>query len=308
MYFLKLLESIRTPLSDKLFMIITNIGDETFFLLIALYIFWCVSKKTGYFLMSVCFTGTVLNQFLKLIFRIPRPWVLDSTFSAVEGAIERAGGYSFPSGHTQNAFGIFGTLSMSTRSTAKRVFFMTVASLVAFSRMYLGVHTPLDVLTSVAISLLLVFAFSKIFEGYDKNNKMIYILLFSMLAFSCVYVGYIELYPFAPGIDAHNLAEGSKNAYTLLGGILAMCVSVPIERRYINFNVKAPVLAQIFKTAAGAALIVLIKGVLKAPLLSLFGGHDAAHMVRYFIVVAFAVLVWPLTFRVFSRSKKKKSK
>ena len=74
-------------------------------------LFWCVYKRLGYYLLSVGLTGTVLNQFLKLLFRIPRPWVRDNSLTVVGDATEAATGYSFPSGHTQTAVGIYGGIA-----------------------------------------------------------------------------------------------------------------------------------------------------------------------------------------------------
>ena len=50
--------------------------------------------------MTVGFFGTLVNQFLKLVCRVPRPWVRDPNFTIVEAARADATGYSFPSGHT----------------------------------------------------------------------------------------------------------------------------------------------------------------------------------------------------------------
>ena len=50
--------------------------------------------------------------------------------------------------------------------------------------------------------------------------------------------------------------------------------------------------------------MVLVRSLLKAPLLAAFGGHDAAHAVRYFLMVLVAGAVWPLTFRFFERYAK----
>ena len=107
MGFLKFLEGIRNPVLDVFFSLITHLGEETVFMAVAIIVFWCFSKKDGYYLLSVGFIGTVLNQFLKLLFRIPRPWVKDPTFTIVESARAEATGYSFPSGHTQSAIGNF---------------------------------------------------------------------------------------------------------------------------------------------------------------------------------------------------------
>ena len=98
-------EQIRNPVMDQFMLLITHLGEETAFLVIALILFWCVDKYIGYYTLSVGFVGTLANQFLKLWFRIPRPWVQDPNFTILEQAREAASGYSFPSGHTQSAVG-----------------------------------------------------------------------------------------------------------------------------------------------------------------------------------------------------------
>ena len=107
---LRMLESLRVPAMDGLMQAVTELGSEVFFLVVALVLFWCVSKREGYYLLTVGFFGTVLNQFLKLLCRVPRPWVMDPEFTIVESARADATGYSFPSGHTQNSVGTFGVL------------------------------------------------------------------------------------------------------------------------------------------------------------------------------------------------------
>ena len=90
------LESVRTPFWDAVFSAVTHLGEETVFMVAAILIFWCVSKQEGYYLLLMGFFGTVVNQFLKLLFRIPRPWVRDPDFTIVESARAQATGYSFP--------------------------------------------------------------------------------------------------------------------------------------------------------------------------------------------------------------------
>ena len=114
MQFLYLLEKIRVPGLNELMLTITHLGEETAFLVLALVVFWCVDKYRGYFVLGVGLMGTVLSQFMKLLFRIPRPWVLDENFTILEEARAEAGGYSFPSGHTQSAVGTFGAIAAST--------------------------------------------------------------------------------------------------------------------------------------------------------------------------------------------------
>ena len=116
MDFLYLLEKIRMPGLNELMLAVTELGGELPFLVIALIVFWCVDKRRGYYVLSVGFLGTLTNQFMKLWFRIPRPWVLDPEFTILEQAREAATGYSFPSGHTQNAVGTFGALTVTSKT------------------------------------------------------------------------------------------------------------------------------------------------------------------------------------------------
>lgn len=83
MQFLYWLEGLRTPFMNTVMGLLTEFGAEAAFLLIALATFWCLDKKRGYYILSVGFFGTILNQFLKLAFQIPRPWVRDPNFSIV---------------------------------------------------------------------------------------------------------------------------------------------------------------------------------------------------------------------------------
>lgn len=305
MQLLYALESIRTPLLDTLMAWITECGGELVFMAVAITMFWCVSKACGYYMLTVGFTGTILNQFLKLAFQIPRPWIKDPDFTIVESARAGATGYSFPSGHTQNVFASFGCGMRWTKQTWLRIVCAVLVVLTAFSRMYLGVHTPLDVGVSFGIGLVLVFALYPLFSRIEERPNTMYWLFGVMIVLNLAYLLYAELWPFPADVDAANLAEGRKNAYTLLGAVLGMTGAYFIDRKYVHFDVRAVWWAQVLKVVLGLALTVALRTALKAPLLALFGGHNAAHLLRYFIMVLFAGGVWPMTFRWFGRLGKK---
>ncbi len=114
-------ESVRAPVLDGFFSLITHFGEETLFIAFGLLLFWCVDKKEGYYLLCVGLLGTALNQLLKLLFRIPRPWVRDPDFTIVESARAGATGYSFPSGHTQTSIGVYGAIARWTSRRAVRI-------------------------------------------------------------------------------------------------------------------------------------------------------------------------------------------
>ncbi len=301
MEFLYFLEEIRNPVLDTFFSLITHFGSETLFLAIAIIIFWCVSKSKGYFLMTVGFFGTLLNQFLKLLCRIPRPWVKDPEFTIVEAAREEATGYSFPSGHTQNAVSVLGCPARSFKSTALRIVCITLILLTGLSRMYLGVHTPLDVAVSLVIGTVLVFAFYPLFKKSEEKPVYMYAVLGVLALCSFLYVLFVEFNTWPADIDPHNLESGIKNGYLVLGCSLGMLLSYFLERKYIRFDVKAEWWAQLLKTAIGLGLVLALKAALKPVCIAVCGGHAVSTALRYFLVVMFAACVWPLTFPWFKK-------
>lgn len=298
MEFLYFLEGLRVPILDSFMLAITYFGDEIAFLVTALIIFWCVDKRKGYFILSVGFVGTLANQFMKLWFRIPRPWVLDENFTILEQAREAASGYSFPSGHTQSAVGTFGGLAAVTQNKVVRWSCIAVAVLVPFSRMYIGVHTPLDVLVAAGMALLLIFVMRPLVLGND--GKYIPLLLGIMTVLAVAFLCFVEFYPFPADIDTHNLESGLKNAYTLLGTLLGFLIVYTVDEKWLHFPVKAVWWAQIIKVLMGLGLVLAVKSGMKTPLNALFG-ESVGRAARYFLIVIVAGVLWPLTFKWFAK-------
>lgn len=300
MDFLRLLEKIRNPVFDFIFSLVTKLGEETVFMAVAIIIFWCFSKKDGYYILSVGFIGTILNQFLKLLFRIPRPWVLDPDFSIVESARAEATGYSFPSGHTQSSVGTFGSVAYIFKQKWVKIVAIVICVLVPFSRMYLGVHTPLDVLVSVEIALALIFLVKPIFDKAEKNPKILYIFFGAMFLVSLIFLLFVCFFNFPSDIDPHNYESGLKNACTLLGATLGFLIAYPIEVKFIKFETEGKWYVQLLKCAIGLGLVLAIKALLK-PLFLLFLPAMVERVIRYAIIVIFSAVIWPLTFKHFRK-------
>lgn len=307
MDFLHFLADLRNPVLDAFFSVITHLGEETFFIVFGLIFFWCVNKKEGYYMLSIGFIGTILNQFLKLWFRIPRPWVKDPAFKPIESAIGEATGYSFPSGHTQSSVGVFGGLARWNKNKVFRIICIIICILVPFSRLYLGVHTLLDVGVSVAIALILIFTLYPIIHKACEKPNVMRVLLGSMVLLSAGYLFFVLFYNFPLDVDVENLNSGTKNAYKMLGCTLGIFISHEIDIRFINFDTKGCLLSQILKLVIGVIPLLLIKEGLRVPLSLLFDGY-LADGVRYFLIVLFAGCVWPVTFKWFSKLEFKKNK
>ncbi len=295
------LESIRTPFLDAFFASITHLGSETLFIVLAIVMFWCVNKRSGYYLMTVGFFGTLVNQFLKLAFRVPRPWVRDPNFTIVEAARADATGYSFPSGHTQSVTAVLGCPARSSRSRFLRAVCVVLILLTALSRMYLGVHTSADVGVSLVLGTIMVFAFYPLFEKGEEKPALMYGAMGGLFALSVAFVLYAEWATWPADMDAYNMEHGIENAYLLMGCSAAMVLSCMIERRYIRFDTKAKPAAQVLKVVLGFALVLGIKEGAKPVLNAIFNGHHIARAIRYFLMVMFAACVWPLTFPWFQK-------
>ena len=296
MSFLYFLEGLRTPALDAFFSAVTHAGEETLFIVFGMMLFWCVSKKHGYYLLLVSFAGTIINQFLKLCFRVPRPWVRDPNFSIVESARAEATGYSFPSGHTQMSVGMYGSLARSFAHPLVRGISIALCVLVPLSRMYLGVHYPSDVLVSVVIALLLVFTLHPLVMRAVNEPKQMRRIFAALAAMTAAHLLFVHLYPFPADIDMHNYESGIKNGYTMLGCLLGLWVSYEVDTRYTRFSTEGTLPVQAVKLLVGFALLMGIRAALKAPLYALFAGNLFADCVRYFIMVVFAGCVWSLTF------------
>ncbi len=298
MGFLYVLEGLRAPLLDKLLGVVTFLGGEGVFIALAIMVYWCVSKRDGYYLIAAGVGGTVVSQSLKIVCRVPRPWVRDPDFTIVESARAGATGYSFPSGHSQNAVVALGGAARIVGHKAAKAALWVLAALVCFSRMYLGVHTPADVAVGAAIGLALVFGLRPLFQKDDiRVTEAVFAVIFVLAAAACWLSGANML----AGADPDNLAEFQKNSYTMFGVAAAVMAAAPVEHRYIRFETKAPWWAQVLKCALGLALVMGLRLALKGPLSALFGGRQAANAVRYMLMVLAAILVWPLTFPWFAK-------
>ena len=308
MGFLRLLAAGRTAVLDGFFSGLTYFGSELAFMAAALLMFWCIDKRQGYYVFLVGAFGTICNQFLKLAFRIPRPWVLDPEFQIVEAARADATGYSFPSGHTQNIVGTTASLFACRKEKWVRIVCAVLMVLVPFSRMYLGVHTPLDVGVSFAIAAVLVLGVYPLMEEADRRPVVLTYTILAMVVCSGAFVGYLYLRgdTGAAAEDTANYLSALENGWKLLGATVGMLVSNIADRKHIRFETQAVWWAQLIKLAVGFGCLLAIRSGLKAPLIALLGGNAAiAGSIRYLLVVLFAGCVWPLTFWWFSRLGKR---
>ena len=162
--------------------------------------------------------------------------------------------------------------------------------------MYLGVHTPLDVGVSLLIGAVLVLGLYPLMKKFEDNNVFMAIVFSSMILLGVLSFVFMTVYKFPSDVDMVNINNGIYNSAKLIGSSVALLLSYFIEKKYVNFETKGSILAQIIKVVLGFLLILAIKSGLSAPLAFLFG-KNLGGGIRYFLIITFAVVLWPMTFK-----------
>lgn len=292
MEFLKLLESIRTPFGETLFYILTYFGEEMTFLAVLCILYWCVDKKLAYRITFAFMTSAVAVNTLKISFRVERPWVRDPSFTAVERAKSSATGYSFPSGHTQNSVALYGTMAYTARKIWLKVLLCVIIGAVMFSRMYLGVHTPADVLVSFAVSTVIVFVLNLAADRLELNPKRRLIISCILIAIAIIYTTYSLILLNTGALTYENAADGFKG----IGAGFAFAICWYIEAVHIKFDTKCDkIWMHLIKIVIGVAGVMLIRTGIK----TLFGSNPIADLCRYFLMMCWAMLAMPLIIKKF---------
>lgn len=151
------LQSAASPTLDRFMMFVTNFGAEQVYVALLVIAFVGLSARNGRRIAIYFLVGVYLMELLKLLFDAPRPFQLDPSVLRSSAAGDTAVGASFPSGHALSAMLFWGLAASYLRRTWFTVVAALIVGLVAVSRIYLGVHFPIDVVAGLALGLLFAF-------------------------------------------------------------------------------------------------------------------------------------------------------
>lgn len=314
MDYLLLLQNFREwsgGIFDSFFTHITMGGEYEFGILFTALIYWIINKNYGIFMIWNLFLGLLTNQFLKVTACIYRPWILDSRIHPVKIAMQKAGGYSFPSGHTAIATGTMGALAKKVWEDKKwlAIFLIVMTLLVAFSRNYLGVHTPQDVIVSLFIGAGFIFLTGKIINWTQQGKKRDLIIWEVVMLLCAILIIYTELknYP----IDYVNntiLVDPMKMKYESFpkGGFIAGAFTgLLIEKRFINFEIPKTILAKIIFYLIGGSILLYLIHMSGAVVVKNLNNYSSwGRFTSCFIVSLFLTAIYPAIIKWFYLIKK----
>ena len=166
--------NVRGPILDSVLLFITrmNNGGMIWIALILILLIFKKTRKTGIYCIVALVIDVVLVNFLikPLVGRI-RPYDVIDGLICMVGPQKDA---SFPSGHTASSFAV--AFAAFLRGPKKiGIPALVVAALIGFSRLYVGVHYPTDVLAGIGFGLLCgflaVFIMDRVFAWFDKRKQ-----------------------------------------------------------------------------------------------------------------------------------------
>lgn len=206
--------------------------------------YWGINKKAGEFLLLVFGTNLYINILLKMIACIPRPWILDERICPIKSVMPMADGYSFPSGHTAGAMSTWGgTAFYFWKNKILRWIMISFVCLVAFSRNYVGVHTPQDVLVSIFVGIIVILSISQLQKWIDnspKRKNIFYIITMILGILFCIYLQIrcsIQMQSYDSTTDLINPLAMKHSAYGKMGFYFGLFTGWFLERKFIKFEV-----------------------------------------------------------------------
>lgn len=212
---LKFFQSIRNPILNAFFLILTISTEVPVVVLLTAIMYWCINKKYGQKLLFALIPNIVINTGIKELVKEPRPIGAKGLKSL---RTETATGYSFPSGHTQTATTFWTSLILIFKQKWIYILGSIMILGVGLSRLYLGVHWPVDVVGGWIFGIVFTVIFAKLFDIVDesKNYKLLFLVLIPFIIFIFI--------------------VKSESYVKILGLLVGLILGYIIEDKFINFK------------------------------------------------------------------------
>ena len=282
---LERLQQWHNPVLDRLFLWIPTFGGEVFYFLLGPLIFWCVGINLGVRLLVMLLGSFYTNAWLKEWFDTIRPAATyPERFVLSEGAkataLEADGSWSpsFPSGHSQHTVVFWMFVGLWLRQRWVWALAGVMILLVSFSRLYLGVHWPIDVLGGWFFGSLIVVASIYLTPLISSLPTKTQIRLALAVAALCLL-----------GL----LVDSGADRVKMLGFLAGSLGTLGLQQRYAQFQVQTVWWRQVLKIGLGLSMVFVLRAVLKSVLPETL----VADGLRYLIIGTWMTFGAPLLFR-----------
>jgi len=303
--YLLLLQRLRELTNDILtpFMETISLFSVSYLVFIPILIYWIYDRRKGLLPLASFYLCIGINAVVKLTACIYRPWIRDARVVTAGDAISTATGYSFPSGHTATASPLLAGMARVFSDTNKwfsRICIIVLLT-IAFSRNYLGVHTPQDVLIALLEGFITVFVMDKIFAYVETNPEKEDILLLLEFLFALMGLVYItfKTYPmnYVDGVLIVDPQKMMNDGYGDTAFLIAFCIGRYIEKKWVQFHPTGINPKGIIVAAIGMIIFVYMNDHIGAPLDHMLGSHWG-HFARRMITVLFYTVAYPFVIKL----------
>ena len=303
--YLLFLQNMRETLGSgiEIFMgTISAIDVHALIILIPGVLYWCLNKRDGQFVFFTFGLGEFLNGILKLSVCCYRPWIRDPRVIPSQYAIAGATGYSFPSGHSMIAGSVYVSAGWRVRDRYKRIVtavFFVFAALVLFSRNYLGVHTPQDVIMGMALGIFTIWISTLFMNWIDKNEDKDIVSVAVVLAAVVLALLYFKFkgYPL-DYVDGKLLVDPQVmmiDSFVGAGRITGVVLAWLLERRLIRFSTDCSAAEKAVRLIIGIAAVVLVNYLITPAVVSVMAAHFGK-FIKGFLPFFTAVFIVPCLF------------
>ena len=310
--YLLFLQEIRNAtggIFDEFFNMISKIAVDIMPILPFL-IYWAVNKNWGYRFMGTLWGGEILNGTLKLSVCAYRPWIRDARIEPAGDSKVAATGYSFPSGHTMCATATYGSVVawQHKRRRWLAVFCGIMILLTGFSRNFLGVHTPQDVIVGFIETVIIILIAGSIQKKTATNPAFADKLTIAGVILVIAVLIYITVKPYPMDyVNGELLVDPQKmmnDTFKAAGGFLGLLIGSYAERHYVKY--KIPVGAELLPAMAcvGTAILFIWTQYLTAVTFKVWFGAHWGNFISYILMMVFAVAVYPVFIMKYAKNKK----
>lgn len=292
---------------DQFFIGSTWLGEIVIPLSFLSVIYWGINKKAGIFILFSFGMNLFFNVFLKLTACINRPWILDKRVCPIESVMPMADGYSFPSGHTAGAMSVWGASAFwFWQNKIVRYLMILFVCLVAFSRNYVGVHTPQDVIVSIIIGICVIFGVNELLKWIDnkpKRDNIVYLILMLLGILLCIYLQVrcnLQMQNYDSAKDLVCPLVMKHSAYGKIAFYFSIFTGWFLERKFVKFQVPTGFgKKKVILILLGLGLMFTIASILK-PLLMLVMAKRFVYAIISIFAGLFITFIYPSVIKRFS--------